>query len=338
VSSTYYDLKYIRNDLERFILDYGFESVLFENGGITFKKGEKIDESCYREIGNCHLMVLIIGGRYGSPATEKDAEIFKSDYEKFVSITLKEYRTANTNNIPIYVFIDKNVDTEYSTYKKNGFQDSKIKFAFADDINVYNFINEIYKSGLYVFKFENFQDIKQTLKDQWAGLMYEYLLSLQKDVEIDSLSTEVSKLHTISEKMNVAIEGLVEKLLEGDSAKKASIKEKQEKVDMDNLLVQINRAFDFRTKIFSLSKDERVAFFGKVLNTYINCDFRANGIKEFFAKLDDKDDCFTGIASNTNTLSSIQKSLSELSSEDISRLANYMNDNVSKLSVCDPPD
>jgi hypothetical protein len=69
VSSTYYDLKYIRNDLEHFIQEYCFDPVLFESGDVTFKYGEKIDESCYREIGNCQIVVLIIGGRYGAPAS-----------------------------------------------------------------------------------------------------------------------------------------------------------------------------------------------------------------------------------------------------------------------------
>lgn len=36
VSSTYYDLKYIRNDLENFIKSFGYESVLFESGDIAF--------------------------------------------------------------------------------------------------------------------------------------------------------------------------------------------------------------------------------------------------------------------------------------------------------------
>ena len=30
-----------------------------------------LDESCYREIRFCHILVLIIGGRYGSEASEE---------------------------------------------------------------------------------------------------------------------------------------------------------------------------------------------------------------------------------------------------------------------------
>ena len=70
VSSTYYDLKYIRNDLENFIKSFGYESVLFESGGVAFVPNNDIESSCYNEIKNCHMLILIIGGRYGSLSTQ----------------------------------------------------------------------------------------------------------------------------------------------------------------------------------------------------------------------------------------------------------------------------
>ena len=36
VSSTYYDLKYIRNSLRNFIESFGYEAVLFEDGDIPY--------------------------------------------------------------------------------------------------------------------------------------------------------------------------------------------------------------------------------------------------------------------------------------------------------------
>ncbi len=70
VSSTYYDLKHIRNSLEAFIEGFGYEPVLFESGDIPFRHNAPMDESCYSEISNCNMLVLIIGGRVGSPASE----------------------------------------------------------------------------------------------------------------------------------------------------------------------------------------------------------------------------------------------------------------------------
>lgn len=59
VSSTYYDLKHIRNNVERFVNQYGFEPVLFESGNVFFEHDKDLDISCYNEVKLCHMMVLI---------------------------------------------------------------------------------------------------------------------------------------------------------------------------------------------------------------------------------------------------------------------------------------
>ena len=71
VSSTYYDLKHIRTNIEAFIKQMGYEPVLFESGDIPFHHDKPLDESCYKEIENSHMQVLIIGGRYGSKISEE---------------------------------------------------------------------------------------------------------------------------------------------------------------------------------------------------------------------------------------------------------------------------
>lgn len=43
VSSTYYDLKYARERLERFIKSYNMEPVLFESDEVYFNPNRKID-------------------------------------------------------------------------------------------------------------------------------------------------------------------------------------------------------------------------------------------------------------------------------------------------------
>ena len=74
-----------------------------------------MDESCYKEVENCHMMILIVGGRYGSLASEQ-----KEKYEKqYISITRKEYETARQKGIPIMVFVEQNVFAEYKTYMAN---------------------------------------------------------------------------------------------------------------------------------------------------------------------------------------------------------------------------
>jgi len=69
ISSTYYDLKHLRSSIDVFVESLGFESVLSEKGDIAFTPDSPLDESCYREVGNADIFVVIIGGRYGSEAS-----------------------------------------------------------------------------------------------------------------------------------------------------------------------------------------------------------------------------------------------------------------------------
>ena len=75
VSSTYYDLKHVRHSLDVFIENVGYDSILWEKGNIAYAFDKPLDESCYEEVKNVDIFVLIIGGRYGSEisnSTDKD--------------------------------------------------------------------------------------------------------------------------------------------------------------------------------------------------------------------------------------------------------------------------
>jgi Domain of unknown function (DUF4062) len=71
VSSTYFDLKHVRSSLETFITTLGFDVVLSEKGRIAYSPDMPLDESCYREAQAADILVLIIGGRYGSEASPR---------------------------------------------------------------------------------------------------------------------------------------------------------------------------------------------------------------------------------------------------------------------------
>jgi hypothetical protein len=65
---------------------------LFESDKVTYQHGKPIDHSAYYEVGLCHIMILIIGGRYGSPSTQANIEDERKRYdEEFISITRKEF-------------------------------------------------------------------------------------------------------------------------------------------------------------------------------------------------------------------------------------------------------
>ena len=87
ISSTYYDLKHLRSSLENFIELIGYDPVLSEKGDIAYLPDIPLDESCYREVQNADIYVLIIGGRYGSEASQDKSKLSKTFYERYESIT-----------------------------------------------------------------------------------------------------------------------------------------------------------------------------------------------------------------------------------------------------------
>ena len=93
ISSTFYDLRHVRADLERFIREMGYEPVLNERGNIPYGRDEKIEEYCYREIELADILIAIIGGRYGSG----------SEHQPY-SISQMELKTALKLGKQVYVF------------------------------------------------------------------------------------------------------------------------------------------------------------------------------------------------------------------------------------------
>jgi hypothetical protein len=187
VSSTYYDLKFVRADLERFIRDLGFDPVMFERGHIPYGSAKPLEDYCYKEIESCDILVCIIGGKFGSEAKESAH-----------SITQKELRTAIELSKQIYIFAEKAVLAEFRTYQRN--KEAKVNWAAADDVRIYKFIDEVYALpiGNPVFPFETSADITILLQEQWAGLFQRLLLESahQKEVRI------VSDLNTTAATLN----------------------------------------------------------------------------------------------------------------------------------------
>ncbi len=64
ISSTFYDLKYVREDISNFIKTHGFETVMFEDGDIGYTPGQPLDKSCYEAMKNSDMAILIIGGSF----------------------------------------------------------------------------------------------------------------------------------------------------------------------------------------------------------------------------------------------------------------------------------
>ena len=190
ISSTFYDLKQIRIELDRFIENLGYEPVRNEEGDIPYGKAEDLQQYCYKEIDNVDILISIIGSRYGSPATG----------EKEYSVSQKELKTALNANKQVFVFIDKNVDVEYETYKLNKGKD--VNYKYVDNVEIYKFLEEIktLPHNNNIKAFETSQDITSYLKEQFAGLFKQFILDdirRKEQVVLNDIRDTAKTLHDL---------------------------------------------------------------------------------------------------------------------------------------------
>ncbi|MDV7419457.1 DUF4062 domain-containing protein [Acinetobacter baumannii] len=210
ISSTYYDLRNIRSDLERYIKERNYDPILNEKGHIPYSSQARLEEYCYKEIENCDILISIIGGRFGSIAFDSGG----------YSISQKELRTALEKGKQVYIFIEKAVLHEYRTYehnKDNAEVISAMKFSAVDDLKIYQFLDEVFALPInnQYTGFETSNDIVQYLQEQWSSLFHSLLsdAAKQKDVKIieelkdtaKTLKQLVSYLTNEKEKGNEAI-------------------------------------------------------------------------------------------------------------------------------------
>ena len=176
-SSTFYDLRQIRVELDKFIESLGYEPIRNEEGDIPYGKDEALQEYCYKEISNIDILVSIIGSRYGSAGNVKEKE-----YE--YSVSQLELKSALKEGKQVFIFIDKNVCTEYETYLLN--KGSDVKYKYVDNSNIYKFIEEIRSlpNNNNIKAFETADDITSYLREQFAGLFKHYIIENKRAREV----------------------------------------------------------------------------------------------------------------------------------------------------------
>lgn len=170
ISSTYYDLQHIRNDIRVFIQGLGYEPIMHDKGNVTYSQTETLEDSCYNEVSTCDILICIIGNKFGTQASGGD-----------YSITMNELKRAISQRKKVYIYIVNEVFTENITYQKN--KDNGFIPAHVDNIKVHEFISELKATvkNHPILPFHNISDIIDNLRQQFAGL-FQRLLSQEASI------------------------------------------------------------------------------------------------------------------------------------------------------------
>ena len=212
VSSTHYDLKHLRGGLDRFIRSLGYDPVLSENGSIPYLPDAAPADSCYQEAAIADIFVLIIGGRYGSPASGR---AFKGTtfHRRYESITKKEYESAAASGIPTYILIDRDVYADYETYQKTP-KRRTYQPAHVDSVNIFHFIDSIFgqRGNNPVLTFGTLNEIEEWLRKQWAGLFQKLLERKGSQIQIETVSIQIQELRALSASFKSYLETIISKV------------------------------------------------------------------------------------------------------------------------------
>ena len=59
VSSTFYDLRHVRNDLENFIKTMGYDTIMNDRGQVPYSATQSLQDNCYDEVMRADILYKI---------------------------------------------------------------------------------------------------------------------------------------------------------------------------------------------------------------------------------------------------------------------------------------
>ena len=187
ISSTCYDLKYIRENLKFFVHTLGYEPILSEEGSIYYDPKLHVADACIAEVPACQIFILIIGGCSG--ANYKDTE---------KSITNAEYTEAVKAKIPIFALVEKDVYDQFRVYisnKNNTFiKPDQIKYPAVDSIKIFQFIDEVQNQAINnaLVPFSDFEEIQKYIKQQWSSMFFHLLTAKSEANRVGDILSAIS--------------------------------------------------------------------------------------------------------------------------------------------------
>lgn len=294
ISSTFYDLRYIRENLRFFVRSLGYNPILSERGTVFFDPKKSAAEAAIAEVPNCHLFVLIVGGRYGS---ELGAE---------QSVTNAEYQEAVRHKVPVYALVEQGTLADYEVWRMNpdaDFSASEITFPNADDPRIFEFIEEVRSqtANNAMVPFQDFGDIESYLRQQWAALLHSFLIGLREE-------TRVAETLSGLERIGRRVEILSTQILESVGTEEAKLLAEMYDQMMGSSAVQALTTLELRPTPVDILKHE----------DFFECTTALGGKWTVAAEYDiDMEGVSTSHSGNTGTMSfwhakAIQKDYAEL--------------------------
>jgi len=217
VSSTCYDLAEIRDSLVDFVASFGFEPMLSERGDVFYHPDLHTQESCLGEVGNCQMLILVIGGRFGGSYI----------YDSTKSIVNAEYLAAREEKIPVFTFVKKSVYADHHLYTRNRSKDilNKIDFPSIDDqsyaVDIFSFIDHVRTSPVNngYFPFEYGRDIAALLRKQWSGMFHDFLLARSMESQNAVTTSLLKNVSMASSKVEELVKSLYRHVDQVDAEK-----------------------------------------------------------------------------------------------------------------------
>ncbi len=189
VSSTFFDLAQVREDLSRVITDLGHIAIMSELESFAVIPNLSNVENCKRNVRQSDLFVLIIGKRRGS-----------LDIATSKPVTMIEYETAVQAGLDTFVFIDEAILTLLPVWQKNPQTD----FGHSVESNdVFGFANKIRNSQQWTFSYKYASEIAAILTTQ-LSIFFNFLLDKKRGGQLEPITEfrdeSLQARHILSEK------------------------------------------------------------------------------------------------------------------------------------------
>ena len=156
LSATAYDLHQVRSNIARFVESTGFQIVASDDPRFFADPSRDTQDACLAEVATCDMLILIVGGRYGSESRQAGR-----------SITNLEWATAYASGLPTFTFVEQSVWSSRRLWQQDRSRDLS---PIVEDMRVFDFIEQVAGAtrNNWIWPFSTSSDIVEVLRNQWS--------------------------------------------------------------------------------------------------------------------------------------------------------------------------